>query len=149
MRGAYVTSLLEAATSGIASVMCTIHSPSAGGVFDKVLINALKAHPTPSPELVMRSLAALGLVVHVHRDRSYARFVSGIYELGPIGDSGRPDLKPIFAPRAADGRAQATGPGMLSDTLAERLGEVGFDLGWLHPDTSDWPTGLRPQERAS
>jgi pilus assembly protein CpaF len=149
VRGAYVTSLLEAATSGIASVMCTIHSPSAGGVFDKVLINALKAHPTPSPELVMRSLAALGLVVHVHRDRSYSRFVSGIYELGPIGDSGRPDLKPIFAPRAADGRAQATGPGMLSDTLAERLNEVGFDLGWLHPDASDWPTGLRPQERAS
>jgi pilus assembly protein CpaF len=149
VRGAYVTSLLEAATSGIASVMCTIHSPSAGGVFDKVLINALKAHPTPSPELVMRSLAALGLVVHVHRDRSYSRFVSGIYELGPIGDSGRPDLKPIFAPRAVDGRAQATGPGMLSDTLAERLDEVGFDLGWLHPDASDWPTGLRPQERAS
>jgi pilus assembly protein CpaF len=149
VRGAYVTSLLEAATSGIASVMCTIHSPSASGVFDKVLINALKAHPTPSPELVMRSLAALGLVVHVHRDRSYSRFVSGIYELGPIGDSGRPDLKPIFAPRAADGRAQATGPGMLSDTLAERLNEVGFDLGWLHPDASDWPTGLHPQERAS
>ncbi len=149
VRGAYVTSLLEAATSGIASVMCTIHSPSADGVFDKVLINALKAHPTPSPELVLRSLAALGLVVHVHRDRGYSRFVSGIYELGAIGDSGRPDLKPIFAPRPEDGRAQAAGPGMLSESLAERLTAVGFDLNWLHPDASDWPTGLRRQERAS
>jgi pilus assembly protein CpaF len=149
VRGAYVTSLLEAATSGIASVMCTIHSPSADGVFDKVLINALKAHPPPSPELVLRSLAALGLVVHVQRDGGYARFVSGIYELGAVGDSGRPDLKPIFAPRPEDGRAQATGAGMLSESLAERLTAVGFDLGWLHPDACDWPTGLRRQERAS
>jgi Flp pilus assembly CpaF family ATPase len=149
VRGAYVTSLLEAATSGIASVMCTIHSPSADGVFDKVLINALKAHPPPSPELVLRSLAALGLVVHVHRDRGYSRFVSGIYELGAVGDSGRPDLKPIFAPRSEDGRARATGAGMLSDSLAERLTAIGFDVDWLHPDASHWPTDLRRQERAS
>jgi pilus assembly protein CpaF len=85
----------------------------------------------------------------VHRDRGYARFVSGIYELGAIGDSGRPDLKPIFAPRAEDGRARATGAGMLSEALAERLTAVGFDLNWLHPDASDWPTGLLRQERAS
>jgi len=149
VRGAYVTSLLEAATSGIASVMCTIHSPSAEGVFDKVLINALKAHPTPSAELVLRSLAALGLVVHVQRDRSYSRFVSGIYELGAIGDSGRPDLRPIFAPRDGDGRAQATGPGMLSEALAERLTAAGFDLNWLHPDASDWPSDLGTPEAAS
>ena len=114
-----------------------------------MLINALKAHPTPSPELVLRSLAALGLVVHVHRDHGYDRFVSGIYELGAIGDSGRPDLKPVFAPRPDDGRARATGPGMLSDSLAERLTAVGFDLNWLHPEASDWSTDLRPQERAS
>ncbi|MBN1092128.1 CpaF family protein [Blastococcus sp. TML/M2B] len=149
VRGAYVTYLLEAATSGISSVMCTIHSPTADGVFDKVLINALKAHPAPSPELVLRSLAALNLVVHVHRDSDYARYVSGIYELGPIGDSGRPDLKPIFAPRAEDGRAQATGPGMLSESLAERLTAVGFDLNWLHPGASDWHTGPHRRERAS
>ena len=138
VRGAYVTSLLEAATSGIASVMCTIHSPSAEGVFDKVLVNALKANPAPSSELVLRSLAALGLVVHVRRDRHYDRFVSGVYELGPVGDSGRPDLRPVFAPRPDDGRACATGAGMLSDGLVERLTAVGFDLGWLHPQASDW-----------
>ncbi|WP_231851675.1 CpaF family protein [Modestobacter italicus] len=149
VRGAYVTSLLEAATSGIASVMCTIHSPSADGVFDKVLINALKAHPTPSTELVLRSLAALGLVVHVHRDRNYSRFVSGIYELGAVGDSGRPDLKPVFAPRPGDGRARACGAGMLSDALAERLIAVGFDMNWLHPEASDWPTGPHEDGRAS
>jgi pilus assembly protein CpaF len=47
VRGAYVTSLLEAATSGVASVMCTIHARSAEGVFKKVKINALKADPAP------------------------------------------------------------------------------------------------------
>lgn len=143
VRGAYVTSLLEAATSGISSVMCTIHSPSAEGVFDKVLINALKAHPAPSPDLVLRSLAALGLVVHVQRDRAYSRFVSGVYELGAMGDSGRPDLTAVFAPRPSDGRAQATGAGMLSDGLAERLTAVGFDLDWLHPDACDWSSARR------
>jgi Flp pilus assembly CpaF family ATPase len=149
VRGAYVTALLDAATSGIASVMCTIHSPSAAGVFDKVLISALKAHPAPSPDLVLRSLAALDLVVHVHRDRGYARYVSGIYELGPVGDSGRPDLNPVFAPRPEDGRAQATGPGMLSDALAERLTAVGFDLNWLQPGASDWRPEAPDRERAS
>src|SRR5664279_92204 len=39
VRGAYVTYLLEAATSGVASVMCTIHSRTAHGVFKKVKIN--------------------------------------------------------------------------------------------------------------
>jgi type IV secretory pathway ATPase VirB11/archaellum biosynthesis ATPase len=73
VRGAYVIYLLEAATSGVSSVMCTIHSPSADGIFDKVLINALKAHPSPAPELVMRSLAALDLVVHIGRQTPPAR----------------------------------------------------------------------------
>jgi len=138
VRGAYVIYLLEAATSGIASVMCTIHSPSPQGIFDKVLVNALKVHPAPSPDLVLRSLAALDLVVHVHRDHGYHRFVSGIYELGPPGDSGRPDLTPIFAPRPQDRRAAPTGPGRLSASLAERLETVGFDPNWLQPGASDW-----------
>ena len=70
-------------------------------MFKKVLINALKAHPAPAPELVMASLSELDLVIHVHRDRYYNRYVSGIYELGTgIGDSGTPPLVPIF--EAAD-----------------------------------------------
>ncbi len=140
VRGAYVMYLLEAATSGISSVMCSIHSPTAEGIFDKVLINALKADPTPSPELVTRSLAALDLVVHVHRDRHYNRYVSGIYELGPGGDSGKPAMTPIFEPRP-DRRAVAKGAGMLSDTLKERMHDVGFSAEeWLNPAVRrpDW-----------
>jgi pilus assembly protein CpaF len=149
VRGAYVIYLLEAATSGIASVMCTIHSPSAHGVFDKVLINALKATPAPEPELVMRSMAALDVVVHIRRDSAYNRYVSGIYELGPVGDSGHPDLNPIFAPRPEDGRAVPAGPGLLSESLRERLSDIGFDMGWLHPGASDWRASKSRAERAS
>lgn len=148
VRGGYVVHLLEAATSGIASVMCTIHSPSADGIFDKVLINALKASPPPSSDLVMRSLAALDLVVHVERDGDYHRHVSGVYELGPVADSGQPTMTPIFAPRPGDRRAVPGGPGLVSEQLMDRLTGSGFDPAWLAPHTTDWHTpadrGPRP-----
>jgi pilus assembly protein CpaF len=142
VRGPYVTALLEAATSGISSVMCTIHARTATGVFKKVLINALKANPAPSPELVMSSLSELDLVVHVHRDQNYDRYVSGIYELGEPGDSGVPALTPIFDdPRKRNGRPVAKGAGALSEGLRERLETVGFDAErWLDPSrvAPDW-----------
>lgn len=141
VRGGYVMALLDAVTSGVSSVMCTIHSPTAEGLFDKVLIAALKATPPPPPELVMRSLASLDLVVHVSRDRHYRRYVSGIYELGHVGDRAYPDFPALFAPRPVDGRAVAVGPGRLSTDLAQRLDAVGFDATrWLDPERSDWVT---------
>lgn len=151
VRGAYVIYLLDAATSGVASVMCTIHSPSAEGIFDKVLINALKATPSPAPELVMRSLAALDLVVHIRRDNNYERYVSGVYELGPVGDSGKPSMTPIFASRRADARAVAQGSGAFSNALRKRFDAVGdFDADfWLDPRRSDWQDVTNRTERAS
>jgi Flp pilus assembly CpaF family ATPase len=152
VRGAYVTYLLEAATSGVSSVMCTIHSRSASGVFKKVKINALKASPAPDPELVMTSLSELDLVIHVHRDRDYHRYVSGIYELGEVADSGSPALTPIFDEPRGGGRAVAKGAGALSDSLRERMEAVGFDAErWLDPTRtrSDWQRGPRRTERVS
>jgi pilus assembly protein CpaF len=139
VRGGYVTALLDAATSGIASVMCTIHSRSADGIFKKVKINALKADPTPDSELIMDSLSELDLVIHVHRDHDYNRYVSGIYELGEPGDSGKPSLTPIFKARRPGERPVATGPGALSDDLRERLAAVGFNAEqWLGEGRADW-----------
>lgn len=142
VRSGYVMALLDAATSGVASVLCTIHGKTAHSVFKKVLINALKANPAPSPELVMASLSELDLVIHVTRDRYYNRFVSGIYELGSgIGDAGQPALTPIFAPSTRHaGRPIATGAGSLSVDLKERMDAVGFDAErWLDP-TREPPT---------
>lgn len=151
VRGAYVTYMLEAATSGIASVMCTVHARSADGVFRKVMINALKATPAPDPQLVSSSLSELDLVIHVHRDRRYHRYVSGIYELGEAGDSGAPALTPIFAPpqRGVEGRPVAKGAGALSVDLRMRLEAVGFDAQrWLDPGQvpPDWRIG-RPWDQ--
>ena len=152
VRGGYVTSLLEAATSGIASVMCTIHARSAAGVFKKVKINALRATPAPDPELVMASLSELDLVVHVHRDRDYNRYVSGIYELGEVGDSGMPTLTPIFQEPRAGGRAVAKGAGSLSEDLRDRMEAAGFDAErWLDPTRTrpDWQVPPRRGEWVS
>jgi pilus assembly protein CpaF len=144
VRGGYVTSLLDAATSGIASVMCTIHSRSAEGVFKKVKINALKADPAPETELIMDSLSELDLVIHVHRDERggrWHRYVSGVYELGEPGDSGKPNLTPIFESRRVGQLPEACGAGALSQELKERMEAVGFDAReWLDPERkpSDW-----------
>lgn len=144
VRGPYVVHLLDAVTNGIAGAMCTLHAPTARGVFERVLINAQKAVPAPSSELVMRSLSTLDLVVHVSRNRDNERFVSEVIELGPVGDSGDPAATHIFAPRA-DGRAVPV-PGSLSEQLSTRLASVGFDQSWMSPGFSDWDS---PQERAS
>jgi type IV secretory pathway ATPase VirB11/archaellum biosynthesis ATPase len=152
VRGGYVTSLLEAATSGIASVMCTIHARSAVGIFKKVKINALRATPAPDAELVMASLSELDLVVHVHRDRDYHRYVSGIYELGEVGDSGKPALTPIFQEPRGGARAVAKGAGSLSDELRDRMEAAGFNAErWLDPTRSrpDWQAPPRRGEWVS
>lgn len=88
----------------------------------------------------MRSMSALDLVVHVERDRDYHRYVSGVYELGPVGDSGEPSMGRVYAPRPADRRAVPTGAGALSTSLTGRLETVGFDPQWLNPSASDWAT---------
>lgn len=142
VRGGYVTSLLDAATSGIASVMCTIHARSADGVFKKVRINALKANPPPDTELIMDSISELDLVIHIEReehDGRWYRYVSGIYELGRSGDSTEPTLTGIFKPRRKGERPVATGSGMLSDDLRQRLEATGFNAQhWLDESRSDW-----------
>lgn len=152
VRGGYVTSLLDAATSGIAAVMCTIHSRSAQGVFKKVRINALKAKPPPDTELIMDSISELDLVVHVERDEldgQWDRYVSGIYELGVSGDSSEPILNAIFKRPHEGQRPVATGSGMLSDPLKARLVAAGFDPGhWLDQGRSDW-RDIPRSERAS
>ncbi|MEP7179589.1 MAG: ATPase, T2SS/T4P/T4SS family [Pseudonocardiales bacterium] len=142
VRGGYVTSLLDAATSGIASVMCTIHSRSAEGVFKKVRINALKAKPPPDTDLIMDSLSELDLVIHIEREElegQWYRYVSGIYELGQSGDSNEPTLTAIFKARRKGERPVATGSGALSDDLRDRLEATGFNAKhWLDEGRSDW-----------
>jgi pilus assembly protein CpaF len=78
--------------------------------------------------------------------------VSGIYELGEVGDSGRPALTPIFEEPRGGGRAVARGAGALSDELRDRMEAGGFEAErWLDPGRtrSDWQLPPRRGEWVS
>jgi hypothetical protein len=78
--------------------------------------------------------------------------VSGIYELGEVGDSGRPALTPIFQEPRGGARAVAKGAGSLSEDLRDRMEAAGFDAErWLDPTRTrpDWQAPARRGEWAS
>ena len=136
VRGGYIVHMLDAITNGIAGVMCTLHTDSAAGVFDRVAQLVLKATPPLPIEYALRAASALDLIVHVTRSASHERFVTEVVELGPVGDSGYPSADPLFRARP-DGRAVPTGH-QPSATLGHRLASAGFDRAWLRPEHSDW-----------
>ena len=140
VRGSYVNDLLKAASDDLAAIVCTIHSKTHRNLFSKVLTNALEPQPgqtPPTPELVMRNLSGMDLVIDVTRDKLWNRYVSYVHEIGEPGDNGRPDMTPVFAP-GEDGRAVPQGRGKLSAELQERLADEGFDLSLLEPGPSSW-----------
>lgn len=132
VRAGEVTAMLRALGNGAAGGMCTLHAASATDVLDRIASLGQLARPPLPIEAAYRWIAAaIHLVVHVRKvDHHRAgavplreRMVSEIVEVGPVGDSGRPDISRIFAP-GADGRAVLTYPP--SQRLAEDLRRVGF-----------------------
>ena len=96
---------------------------------------AQRGQLTMSPEVIHLEVGmARPFVAHIRKDpATNQRFVSEVIEVGPVGDSGRPDATRIFAPRPDDGRAvPAYAP---SRDLLERLERHGFDRAQL--DTGD------------
>jgi len=136
VRGGYIVHMLDAITNGIAGVMCTLHTDSAAGVFDRIAQLVLKATPPLPIEYALRAASSLDLIVHVRRSADHERFVTEVVELGPVGDSGYPSADPLFRARA-DGRAVPTGH-QPSASLGYRLRSAGFDPAWLQPALSDW-----------
>ena len=136
VRGGYIVHMLDAITNGIAGVMCTLHTDSAAGVFDRIAQLVLKATPPLPIEYALRAASSLDLIVHVTRSASHERYVTEVVELGPVGDSGYPSADPLFRARH-DGRAIPTGH-QPSATLGHRLRSAGFDPAWLQPELSDW-----------
>jgi len=137
-RGEDVVHLLDAASNGIAGVMCTIHSVSARGVFDRLVQMVRLANPPLPGDFALMASTSLDVIVHVARNRRHERFVTEVVQVhsGGLGENGRPVTEQLFAPRR-DGRAVPTGHKPTPE-LAERLADVGFDLGWLNPGTSTW-----------
>ncbi len=133
VRGGEVTAMLRALGNGATGGMCTLHATSASAVFDRIGALGQLADPPLAIEAAHQwTASAIDLVVHVARTdhdhpggRRRERFVAEVIEVGPVGDSGRPDITRIFGPRAEDGRAvPAYAP---SRDLLERLERHGFD----------------------
>lgn len=137
-RGGEVVQLLDAATSGIAGVMCTIHAASAFTVFERIVQLVRKAQPPLPADYALRACTSLDVIIHLQRNRAHQRFVTEIIEVatGPLNEDGYPRYERIFAP-GPDGRAVPTGRALSAD-LASRLEDVGFDRAWLQPGQSDW-----------
>ncbi|ASR36609.1 secretion system protein E [Prauserella marina] len=139
VRGGEVTAMLRALGNGAAGGMCTVHATTASAVFDRIgALGQLATPPLPIEAAHQWAASAIDLVVHIARSdhqldgrRRRSRFVSEVLEVGPVGDSGRPDTTRLFAPRQGDGRAVPAYPP--SNDLFQRLQPHGFP---------QWPTGL-------
>jgi Flp pilus assembly CpaF family ATPase len=137
-RGEDGVHLLDAASNGIAGVMCTIHSVSARGVFDRLVQMVRMANPPLPPDFALLAATSLDVIVHVARNSAHERFVTEVVQVHStgLGENGYPVTEQLFRPGPC-GRAEPTGFKPTSD-LAERLVDVGFDLDWLTPGTSTW-----------
>ncbi|GAA5119814.1 CpaF family protein [Haloechinothrix salitolerans] len=129
VRAGEVTAMLRALGNGATGGMCTLHAISASAVFDRIgALGQLADPPLAIDAAHQWTASAIDLVVHVARadhPGRRERFVSEVIEVGPVGDSGRPDTTRIFGPRPSDGRAvPAYAP---SADLLERLERNGFD----------------------
>ncbi|OLZ45967.1 CpaF family protein [Amycolatopsis keratiniphila] len=151
VRAGEVTAMLRALGNGATGGMCTLHATSATAVFDRIGALGQLAHPPLAIDAAHQwTASAIDLVVHVARadhatagGRRRQRFVTEIIEVGPVGDSGRPDTTRIFAPRPEDGRAVPAYPP--SRDLLERLTRHGFDRHLFDTASADtWQTTELP-----
>lgn len=146
--------MLRALGNGAAGGMCTLHATSAHAVFDRIAsLGQLASPPLPIDAAYRWTASAINLVVHVRKtDQIVAgravreRFVSEVVEVGPVGDSGRPDTTTVFAPRPLDGRAVPAFPP--SPQLLTDLQGQGFDRAWFDRPDGAWnPVMLRDHRR--
>ena len=137
VRGGEVTAMLRALGNGAAGGMCTLHAASAEAVFDRIAsLGQLADPPMPVDAAYRWTAQAIGLVIHIRRtDHAHPgraqrrRFVSEVLAVGPVGDSGRPDITCLFSPDAHDGHAVPDMPPQ--PRLLEDLVRHGFDATWL------------------
>ncbi|GAA2779239.1 CpaF family protein [Crossiella cryophila] len=153
VRAGEVTSLLRALGNGaVGGGMATLHAGSAAAVPDRIAaLGQLAVPPLPVEAAYRWTASAVHLIVHLaktdhhdpHSGRSCRqRYITEIAEIGPVGETGRPDLTRIFSPRPVDGRAIPDFPP--SPALLTELVRHGFDPGLLHQVDGDWqPAQLR------
>ncbi|MFC4004931.1 CpaF family protein [Prauserella oleivorans] len=145
VRAGEVAAMLRALGNGAAGGMCTLHAGSAEAVFDRIASLGMLAHPPLSSEAAFAwTASAIDLIVHLTkvddldasgRERR-RRYVTEVLEVGPVGESGRPDATRLFS-RAGSGAALPVFAPTLA--LAGRLAHQGFAPARLQ-DPPDYPT---------
>ena len=139
VRGGEVTAMLRMFGNGaVGGGMCTLHATSATAVFARIASLAqLASPPLPVETAYQWTASAIDLIVHVRRQdsvdargrRTRRRFISEIIEVGPVGDSGRPDATALFE-AGPDGAVVPAMPP--SPELMTKLAAHGFDWAALH-----------------
>jgi Flp pilus assembly CpaF family ATPase len=135
VRGGEVTALLAALSNGAAGGMCTVHARSARAALTRIAQLAQLSDPPLALDAAARFTAdAVDLIVHLDRDHS-GRHVTGVLEVGAVGDGGLPDTTAVFAPDRTGTARPAYTP---STGLLRRLASSGFTPTW-QPATPDAP----------
>jgi hypothetical protein len=142
--GGEVTAMLRALGNGAAGGMCTLHAASAEAVFDRIAsLGQLAEPPMPVDTAYRWTAQAIDLVIHIRRTDHHdpggqarrERYVNEVLAVGPVGDSGRPDITRLYRPRPSDGHAE---PDVHPDQrLLADLIRCGFDPAWINHE-NEW-----------
>lgn len=106
VRAGEVAAMLRALGNGAAGGMCTLHARTAEVVFDRIAsLGMLASPPLPAEAAYSWTASAIDLVVHIariddtdHQGRSRRRrLVTDVLEVGPIGETGRPDITRLYS----------------------------------------------------
>jgi type IV secretory pathway ATPase VirB11/archaellum biosynthesis ATPase len=145
IRGAEVTAMLEAVSTGGRGSLCTMHANSARDVFGRFVTLCTRTNMSRD-SAVQLAAESLHYIVHVQMDsdsasglqntRSARRYVDQIVEVNGMGDGMSPAATDVFAP-GPDGRGVfAHRPERLS-----KLQKAGFDPNWLMFGNDQWNLG--------
>lgn len=131
VRGDEVIPMLQVMTQGESGSMCTIHSDSSAGVFQRLAVFAICAPEHLEPRHTGLLVAqAVDFIVHISHERaggSQRRYVSSVREVTGDHEKGI-ETNEVFA-LDATGMAVATGAHPVSERFRERLAQVGWTPG--------------------
>ncbi|MFD9791373.1 CpaF family protein [Streptomyces sp. NPDC059070] len=144
VRGPEITAMMQAMTSDRPGNMCTIHASEPEAIFDRIAELYLLAQANFSAELAYRQISnGLHFLVFVSVDDSgpvKRRFISHIWEIGPVGPDGRPTHNEIYRP-ASEWDPRAVPHAALSVRSRLKLEVAGFRTDLL-AQTSAWAQGV-------
>jgi len=144
IRGGEVGAVLKAMTRGYRGSMATFHTETPADTVPELATLKSEYRPNWSYEAAVYQIAAaVDLVVFIDREsiagRGDHRYVSHILEVNGVGEGGKIQQTPIFAPLGEHDGVDPRGylVGQPVDTRWHR--RAGLDPDWLQAANSSWP----------